>query len=179
MKRTPIFLFILFAVAAVTSSCNKPDDNNDDMTLPDLIASLNVTGTVNASYSFTNPENGGPNTEHALTCTHSSAISTLAITGLNSDYTYTLAFSMPGVQTGSYDLNSANYGHIDGSNSVGFPEVVSGTLTINSAQTLWTVGATSVYSISGSWSTELSDGENPPSTISFGGTFTDLAVTGS
>jgi hypothetical protein len=63
--------------------------------------------------------------------------------------------------------------------AVGFPEVIGGTINVNSSQLLWTTGATSVYSISGNWTVNLSDGDTPPSTVTFSGTFTNLAVTAS
>ena len=149
------------------------------MTLPDLTATLEVTGAVNASYNFTNPENGGSNVVHGMICNFSSGNNLFAISGLNTAYTYAVACSMPGVQTGTFSITSANYGHIDGSQTMGFPELLSGSINITSAQVLWSVGASTVYSVSGSWSVTLTDGENPPSTITFTGQFTNLAVTAS
>lgn len=180
MKTITKIVAMTMVAATVFTSCNQNDDDDDNMnTLPDLTASLSVTGAVSADYNFMNPENGGSNATHSMIASHSSVINTFSITGLNTAYTYSVAAEMQGVQTGSYTITAGNYGHLESQPALGFPEVVGGTVTINSAQLLWTVGGTSVYSISGNWTVNLSDGETPPATVTFSGTFTNLAVTAS
>ena len=180
MKTITKIMAMAMVAATVFTSCNQNDDDDDNTnTLPDLTASLSVTGAVSADYNFMNPENGGSNATHSMIASHSSAINTFSITGLNSAYTYTVAADMQGVQTGTYTITAGNYGHLESQPAVGFPELIDGTVNINSAQLLWTVGNTSVYSISGNWTVNLSDGETPPSTVTFTGSFDNLAVTGS
>jgi len=171
----------IIIIGSLFSSCNQdPDDNDDDnMILPDLTATIDVSGAVTANYTFTNPENGGSNATHSMIAGHANANSMFSITGLNAAYTFAVAASMPGVQVGNFSITSANYGHLESQPAVGFPEVVSGNINITNSQVLWTVGVTTIYSIDGTWSVELSDGETPPSTVTFTGSFDNLAVTGS
>lgn len=180
MKTITKIMAMTMIAATVFTSCNQDDDDDDNTnTLPDLTASLSVTGAVIADYNFMNPENGGSNATHSMIASHSSVINAFSITGLNTAYTYSVSADMQGVQTGTYTITAGNYGHLESQPALGFPEVVDGTINITSAQLLWTVGGTSVYSISGNWNVNLSDGETPPSTVTFSGTFTNLAVTAS
>lgn len=180
MKRLPTLLVATMLIGSLFSSCNQsPDGDDDDMTLPDLTVTIDVSGAVTANYTFTNPENGGSSATHSMIAGHANANSMFTITGLNTAYTYAVAASMPGVQVGNFSVSTANYGHLESQPALGFPEVVSGNISITNSQVLWTAGITTIYSIDGTWSVELSDGETPPSTVTFSGTFSNLAVTSS
>lgn len=180
MKTTPIFL-VAIIIGSLFSSCNQDSDDNDDdnVILPDLTATIDVSGAITANYTFTNPENGGSNATHSMIASHANTNNMFSITGLKTAYTYAVAASMPGVQVGNFSITSANYGHLESQPAVGFPEVVSGSINITNSEVLWTVGVTTIYSIDGTWTVELSDGETPPSTVVFSGSFDNLAVTGS
>ena len=167
---------MLMVAATIFTSCNQ-DDNDDDNnnTLPDLTASLSVTGAVSADYSFMNPENGGSNAEHSMLASYTGATDGFAISGINTDYSYSIGGTAQAVQTGTIAITSASYGHLVGPVQ-GFDNLIGGNININSSQFLYTAGVTTVYSISGNWSVEIADDETPPGTITFTGSFTNLVV---
>jgi len=174
--RSTLFSSILFiGVALSISSCNTDKDDDGDVILPDLTATIAVSGAVSESFTFTNLQNTSSNT-HVMSSLYVSSDGLLSIVGSSATYVYNLGAPFPSVQTGTYALANAEYGRINGQQSLSFDELVSGSLTITSAQFLLTdmFGINSTYAISGSWTAEISDGQNPPSTVTFTGSFTNL-----
>jgi hypothetical protein len=177
--RSTLFSSILFiGVALLISSCNTDKDDDGDIIQPDLTATIAVSGAVSESFTFTNLQNDGASSTHAMTSLFSSSTGLLTIEGSSATYVYIVEAPFPSVQTGTYALTNAEYARLDGQQPGSFDELVSGSLTITSAQFLLTdmFGINSTYSISGSWTTEISDGQNPPSMVTFTGSFTNLVL---
>ena len=170
---------VSIGMALSFSSCNTDkddDDNDDDRTYPELTATFTVSGAISESYTFTNVENDGISSTHVLVSSFSNSTGLFTIAGSNVNYVFNMSAPVPGVQSGTYSLTNGQYGHLDDQQPQTFDELISGSITITSAQLLWTVVGSSIYAVNGSWVTELSDGESTPSTVTFTGSFTNLVV---
>lgn len=178
--RSSLFSSIVFiGIALSISSCNTDkDDDDDDIIYPDLTATFTVSGAVSESYTFTNLQNDGANSTHSMISSFASSTGLLSVMGSSTNYAFSMGAPFPSVQTGTYALADAQYGHLDGQQSTSFDELVNGSFTITSAQFLMKdmYGINSTYSASGSWVAEISDGQNPPSTVTFTGSFTNLLL---
>lgn len=163
------------------SSCNKNDDDDDGgpYTPPTLNFEFDVTGDMTMSESFTSPENsntlGGHN--HAVISGYSSAGGSWTLSGNGQGasglYTWSIAFSAPGVSNGNYTVTQAQFG----TTQHGYPELVGGTVNITSAALGQDLPVGAFHSASGNFSVQLEDQNNPAGAITFEGSFTGLHVT--
>ncbi len=178
--RSTLFSSILFiGIALSISSCNKDKDDDGDIIYPSLTATVTVSGAVSQSYAFTNSQNDGVSNTHSMISNYISSTGLLSVVGSSADYVFSMGAPFPGLQTGTYALANAQYANLDSQQPASFDELVSGSLAITSVQLLQAVGVTSTYSVSGSWVTEISDGQNPPSTVILTGSFTNLVLVAS
>ena len=172
------FLFITtILIGSLTSSCNLDKDDDDDLyTYPDLTATVTVTGAVIDNFTFTNAENGAAGAAYILHGSHSGADNIILIAGNSASSTYSITATLPTIQTGTVNLTEGSYLNSAGTQPVVFTELLSGSLTITSADLLWAQGAGQVYSIDGTWSVELEEDASPAQAVTLTGAFNNLVI---
>lgn len=177
MRARPLFLIATILIGSLMSSCNTDKDDDDDFrTPPNLTATVNVTGAITDSFTFTNSENDEDGGAQALHGTHSGADNMIVMSGSGVNSVYTMTATLSAIQTGAFSLTQGSYLNTAGAQPKVFEELGSGSFTITDVKLLWTQGVSQFYSIDGTWSMQLEDGESPAETITLTCSFDNLVI---
>lgn len=168
-------LFAALCMLMVVAGCknNDDEDGTGSQVHPDLSVQLAVTGDAEQTLNFTNPEN--KTGTHNATALYEADKGELTILGNGQgNYMWIVKVSANSISTGSKVVLDGTYvNQLDGANK-SFNDLESGTFNLSDVALLYETVGGNFYSISGSFTVQLSD---TPGTVSVTGSFENMVLT--